>query len=135
MKTGKIKQKIIFKAGVSDVFDLLLNKKKYSAFTGGDVFVSKSKNGKFSVFDGYCTGYNISIVTDKEIVQAWNFKEDGWPEDHFSICKFLFKKTTLGTELIFTQEGIPFHKIKALKEGWKDYFWQPMKEYLKNNKK
>ena len=60
------------------------------SFTGSKVIMSNKVNGKFKVFDGYCHGYNIELMQGKKIVQAWNFAEDGWPEDHFSICTFFF---------------------------------------------
>jgi hypothetical protein len=28
---------------------------------------------------------------------------------------------------------IPEHKVKTLKEGWKQYYWDAIKKYLKTN--
>ena len=57
--------------------------------------------------------------------------EEGWPEDHFSICTFHLKPEGHKTQLTFTQHGIPEHKVEELKNGWKQFYWNPMKEYLK----
>ena len=130
MKTKTIKQTVTFAALPAQVYNLIMDAKKHGAFTGGKVTMSKKVKGEFKVFDGYCHGYNIELKEGKKIVQAWHFKEEGWPEDHFSICTFEFEKVPKGTKLTFTQSEIPEHKAESLHEGWKQYYWKPMKEHL-----
>jgi activator of HSP90 ATPase len=130
MKTKSIKQNVTFDAAPEELYQLIMNPKKHSAFTGSEVIMSTKVNGKFRVFDGYCSGYNIELVDGKKIVQAWHFEEEGWPEDHFSICTFVFEKTGKKTKLVFEQTGVPEHKVQALKDGWKNYYWEPMKAFL-----
>ena len=48
---------------------------------------------------------------------------------------FQLKKVPEGTELTFTQENVPAKSYAAINKGWKEHYWQPMKEYLKTNKK
>lgn len=130
MKTKNIKQTVTFNANPEEVYELIMDSKKHAAFTGAAAKFSKKAGGKFESYDGYCHGYNIELEEGKKIVQAWHFAEDGWPDDHFSVCTFLFSKTGKGTRLTFTQTGIPEHKAKALSGGWKDYYWGPMKAFL-----
>ena len=130
MKTKNIKQTVSFNSPPKEVYELLMNAKKHSDFTGSEVKMSKRANGKFSTYDGYCTGYNIELEDGKRIIQAWHFDEDGWPADHFSQCTFSFSKTGKGTKLFFSQTGIPAHKAKALSDGWKLYYWEPMQRFL-----
>ena len=132
MKTKKIKQTVSFQASPAEVYELIMDSKKHTAFSGSKATMSQKAKGKFTAYDGYCHGYNMELVEGKKIVQAWHFAEDGWPDDHFSTCTFLFKKEAGGvTKMTFTQEGIPEHKAEALKSGWKDYYWKPMKAFLK----
>jgi activator of HSP90 ATPase len=131
LKTKKIRQTVTFNATPRKVYDLIMDEKKHSEFSGGKVIMSKDINGKFNVFDGYCTGFNIELKEGKKIIQGWHFKEDGWPDDHFSICTFEFTKAPKGTKLTFTQSDIPAHKVEALKAGWKEFYWNPIKAYLK----
>ncbi len=130
METNSIQQSVLFKATPKKVYDLIMNAELHSAFTGGPVTMCNEVKGTFSVFDGYCTGYNIELKDGEKIVQGWHFKEDGWPADHFSICTFIFNKTADGCQLDFTQTDIPEHKVEALTQGWIDYYWEPMKNYL-----
>ena len=110
MKTKNISQTISFKATPLEVYRILMDSKKHSEISGSQVTLSKKINGKFEVFDGYCNGYNIELIEGKKIVQAWHFAEDGWPDDHFSICTFEFEKSATGTKLKVKQTGVPEHK-------------------------
>ena len=135
METKNIKQTVTFTgAKPLQVYNLIMDAKQHRAFSGSKVKMSNKIDGRFEVFDGYCTGFNIELIEGKKIVQGWHFKEEGWPDDHFSICTFSFAKVAGGTKLTFTQKAIPAHKVEVLKEGWKLYYWQPMKAYLAGNK-
>ncbi|MBL0308329.1 MAG: SRPBCC domain-containing protein [Bacteroidetes bacterium] len=131
MKTKNIQQTVSFKASPKEVYEMIMDTKKHGAITGGKIKMSRKPGGKFDIFDGYCHGYNIELEEGKKIVQAWHFAEDGWPDDHFSACTFVFEKSPSGTKLTFTQTDIPEHKAAALADGWKQYYWEPMKAYLK----
>ena len=133
MNTKSIKQTATFDATPAEIYHLIMDQKKHADFTGSPAIIDSKVNGKFTVFDGYCHGYNIELVKDEKIVQAWHFAEEGWPDDHFSICSFRFKKEDNNTKLIFLQTGVPENSFKALSQGWKDYYWGPMKAYLKRS--
>ena len=127
MKTKTIKQTVTFNASPHDVYELIMDAGKHSSFTGSKVTMSKKIKGKFDAFDGYVHGYNIELVQDSKIVQAWHFAEEGWDAEHYSLCTFLFEKAGDNTKLSFTQQSVPEHKVEDLKKGWKDFYWSPMK--------
>ncbi len=131
MKTRTIKQTVTFPITPEKLYSLLLDSKKMSAIHAGITKMTKRSNGKFTVFDGYCNGYNIELVEGRKIRQAWHFAEDGWPDDHFSMCTFLLEPSAEGTKLTFAQSGVPENKYEDLKEGWVKYYWKPIAEYLK----
>jgi activator of HSP90 ATPase len=133
MKTKSINQTVTFDTTPERIYDLLMDQKKVAAFTGSNVTMSTKVNGKFNVFDGYCHGYNIELIAGKKIVQAWHFAEDGWPDDHFSVCSFEFDKVGNKTKLKFVQTDVPEHKVNSLKDGWKQFYWDAIKKYLKTN--
>jgi activator of HSP90 ATPase len=130
MNTKEIKQTTTFEAEAQDVYEALMDGEKHAAFTGASASIDKNIKGKFSVYDGYCHGYNLELVKNEKIVQAWHFAEDGWPDDHFSICTFLLVQIGNKTKMTFTQTGVPEHKVAALTSGWKEYYWKPLKEFL-----
>ena len=133
MKTKSINQTITFLASPDNVYQLLMDQEKHAAFTGADAEISNDVDGKFCAYDNYCRGYNIELVPGKKIVQAWHFEEDGWPEDHYSICTFSFVPDGDKTILHFEQTGVPEHKVEDLSGGWKEFYWEPMEAYIKNN--
>jgi activator of HSP90 ATPase len=132
MKTKSIRQTLIFDASPETIYAMLMDQKKHSAITGSKVTMSTKVNGKFRVFDGYCHGYNIELIDGKKIVQAWHFAEDGWPDNHYSICTFVLEKVGTKAKLKFLQTFVPEHKVESLKGGWKQFYWDAMKLYLKN---
>jgi activator of HSP90 ATPase len=130
MKTKTIKQTVTFAATPEKIYHLIMDSKKHASFTGSKVIMSTKANGKFSVFDGYCHGYNIELIEGKKIVQAWHFAEERWPDDHYSMCTFLLEPVGNKTKLIFQQTGVPEDSVAVLKDGWKQYYWEAMKTYL-----
>jgi activator of HSP90 ATPase len=135
MKTKSIRQTVTFEATPEQIYHLIMDEEKHSAFTGTKAKVSKEPNGKFSVFDNYINGYNIELIEGKKIVQAWHFTEDGWPEEHFSMCTFLLEQVGNKTKLKFLQTGVPEDSVESLCKGWKEFYWEPMKAWLKENRK
>jgi activator of HSP90 ATPase len=70
MKTDNIKQTAIFKATTQEVYEALMDANKHARFTNADAIIDNTIKGKFSVYDGYCHGYNIELVPHNKIVQA-----------------------------------------------------------------
>lgn len=132
MKMKSIRQSATFNELPEKIYDIIMDEKKHSAFTGSNVRMSTELNGTFSVFDGYCNGYNMELVRGKKIVQAWRFEEEGWPDGHFSICSFEFDREGDKTKLRFLQTDVPASKVESLKKGWKQYYWNAIKTLLKS---
>jgi activator of HSP90 ATPase len=67
-------------------------------------------------------------VPDQKIVQSWRYSD--WPEGHYSKVTFSLEKVAGGTRLTFTQTGVPEERYEDIAQGWRDYYWGPMKEML-----
>lgn len=133
MKRPIIRQKILFTASAHDVFELLMDSRKHAAFTGGAARISRKTGGSFSVFDGYALGKNIELVADTKIVQSWRASD--WEKGIVSEVSFTFNSTRSGCTLLFIHSGVPSEHVTAIKQGWNDFYWKPMKELLKIGKK
>ncbi len=125
---NSIRQTVNIKASPHDVYEALMDSKKHAEFTGDKASISRKVGGKFSTFDGYSEGKNLELIPDTKIVQTWRAVD--WPENVYSIITFSLTKTPAGTRLIFTQTNIPGEFIDDVSQGWKDYYWQPMKQML-----
>jgi activator of HSP90 ATPase len=128
METKTVKQTVTFKASLHDVYEALMDSKKHAKFTGDRASISRKVGGKFSVFDSYSEGTNLELVPDKKIVQTWRASD--WQEGHYSKVTFLLNETVGGTRLAFTQTGVPAEQYDDITQGWRDYYWAPMKEML-----
>jgi activator of HSP90 ATPase len=123
-----LKQTATFKASPHAVYEILMDEKQHGAFTGGEAKISRKVGGKFSVSGGDIQGVNLELLPDKKIVQTWRYSD--WPEGHYSTATFSLEPTTKGTKLTFSQTDIPEDKFENIKQGWKDYYWEPMKAML-----
>ena len=128
MPTKTIKQSVEFRASPEEVYEALMDSKKHARFTGAPATVSRKVGGKFSVWDGYAEGKNLELAPGKKIVQSWRASD--WPEGAESKVVYEFAKTKKGTKLTFTQTGVPEEFVGDIRQGWKDFYWVPMKKML-----
>ena len=127
-KTKTIKQTVIFKCSPNDVYEAFMDEKKHSEFIGSKAKINRKEGGKFTIYEGAIDGTNLELVQGKKIVQKWRYED--WPDKHYSTITLILKKDPKGTKMEFIQEGVPEDKYEAIKQGWVDYYWNPMKEML-----
>ena len=128
MKTETIRQSITLKASPHEIYEMLMDSRKHAKFTEAKARISRKVGGKFTAMDGYIDGVNIDLQPDEKIVQSWRGSD--WPEGHYSRATFSLKKVKNGTHLTFTQSGVPDQYYHDISQGWRDYYWKPMKEML-----
>ncbi len=134
MKTKTIKQKAVIPASPEKVYNALMHSKEHSAFSNSGVKIKDKVGTSFSAYDGYIEGKNLKLVKGKKIVQSWKAAESNWPKGHLSEVIFELKKKGIGTEIIFTHKDVPAEYAKSISDGWKDYYWNPLKEYFKTKR-
>ena len=127
-KTKIIKQGAMFAATPERIYEILMDSKLHSKFTGDVAKMSKKVGGKFSGFSGYITGKNLILERGKKIVQAWRSSE--WPRGYMSEVTYLLKPAKGGTKLMFTHKGVPANDYKDKVSGWKEFYWKPLKKFL-----
>ena len=128
METKTIRQSVTIKTSPHEIYEALMDSKKHSQFTGDKASISRKVGGKFSAYDGYAEGVNVELVPDEKIVQTW--RAGDWPAGHYSTVTFSIKEVNGGTRLSFTQSGVPAEQYDDVAQGWRDYYWTPMKEML-----
>jgi activator of HSP90 ATPase len=80
--------------------------------------------GAFAFFGGYITGFNVELVPDTRLVQAW--RAGSWSPGQFSIAHFVLEAKGDSTLLIFDHTGFPKAEAEHLASGWHDNYWRPM---------
>lgn len=121
-----IRQSVTVNASPAKVYQTLLDSRRHSRLTGGKASISRRVGGRFTAFDGYAEGVNLELQNGKKIVQSWRASD--WPANHYSKATFGLKKVKGGTRLTFTQTGVPNSDYTAVKQGWIDYYWTPLKQ-------
>ncbi|NTV51583.1 MAG: hypothetical protein HGA76_01015 [Candidatus Firestonebacteria bacterium] len=128
MKPQSLRQVVTFAAAPRQVYTALMDSKAHAAFTGSAAKISPKVGGKISAWDGYISGKNLELVENKKIVQAW--RTEDWPAGVISKVNFTLTKAGHGTKLTFVQTGLPENMFEDIKQGWIDYYWEPMKKHL-----
>ncbi len=128
IRTKDLKQGAVFRATPHEVYEMLMDSRKHSAFSGDKARISRKVGGSFTAYGGWIKGKNLKLTKDKEIVQRW--RGEDWPKDHYSTVNFLLKRSSSGTKLIFLQTGIPADKYSDISSGWKESYWEKMRAAL-----
>jgi activator of HSP90 ATPase len=123
-----IRQTRTFGASPTRLYDTLMDSRKHAAFTGEAASISKKVGGKIAAYGDYIEGKNVELIRGRKIVQLWRGSD--WPEGHFSKVIFKFKSFKGGAKLTFTQTGVPDAQYKSIKQGWIDFYWEPMRAWL-----
>jgi activator of HSP90 ATPase len=124
--TATIRQTVIFKASPLDVYEMIMDSKKHESLSGEKAVVSREVGGTFVVWGGHLSGFNLVLRPGERIVQAW--RADDWWADHYSTVAFELRAVSDGTELRFTQIGVPPHRFDGHSRGWIETYWQPMQD-------
>lgn len=130
MATRTIRQTVTLPGSPDDVYEALMTTRGHRAFTGAAARISGKVGGKFSVWDGYIHGENVELVPGKLIVQRWRPTEADWPEAYYSTVRFELSKVPKGTRVVFTHSGVLAQHAGHLAAGWKDHYWNLLKEFL-----
>ncbi len=124
-----IKQTATIPAKPAAVYDALLNAKKHAAFTGSRATCDARVGGSFTAYDGYIWGKNLELEKGRRIVQEWQTTE--WPQDASpSIVEFTLEEAGPGTKLTMVHSRVPAEQAEDYRQGWIDYYWDPLKEYF-----
>ncbi len=124
-----LKSSITLPVKAEKLYKAWLSSKEHSLFTGGKAKVSAKVNGKFTAWDGYISGKNLELKSGKKIVQSWRTSE--FPEDApDSILEITFEEKAGKTKLNLYHHGLQKGDAKKYSQGWKDYYFLPMKTYF-----
>jgi predicted ester cyclase/uncharacterized protein YndB with AHSA1/START domain len=134
MEKRIISHEVFFNALPHEVFEVFMDSKQHSEFSGAPAEISRKPGGKFSVFGGKLSGTNLEIEQDRKIVQEW--RGDGWPAGHSSKLTLIFSPAFggRGTQLSLTQTGVPEEQFDGINRGWRDHYWNTIGDYLRAKK-
>lgn len=132
MNTKNIKQWTILPCSPETAYNAWLDSKTHGEMIDANTKIDSSAGGAFSIWDGSIVGKTLELHPDKHrIVQEWRYEYPDWPKDHFSKVTIEFVSYKDGIcKLRFWQSGIPEKHASEIEQGWKEHYWEPMKEYF-----
>ena len=125
----KIKLTVTLPAKPKEVYNAWLNSKEHTLFTGSEAKTSTKKGKPFTAWDGYISGVNMSLIEGKKIVQFWRTTEFS-DNDADSLLELHFTEKGKKTLLTLIHSNIPKGDGNKYKDGWKEWYFKPMKEYF-----
>ena len=78
--TKEFQPRVVLPCSAKEMFSFLTESRKHTKITGSPAFINKKEGGKFSTYNGMCSGQNIELVNNKKLVQAWRAKD--WVKGH-----------------------------------------------------
>jgi activator of HSP90 ATPase len=125
----KLKMSVTIPAKPEEIYESWLDSQKHSDMTGSEAKVNPKINGKFTAWDGYIEGKTIELETGRRIVQKWRTTD--FPDDSpDSTVEIILEKVEKGTKIVLIHTEIPEGQKNAYKQGWKDFYFEPMKDYF-----
>jgi activator of HSP90 ATPase len=120
----------IIAAKPAEIYEAWLSSEGHSAMTGSPAKVDGKVGGQFSAWDGYIFGKTLELTTDQRIVQTWRTTE--FPDDAAdSHLEVLLEAVPEGTKITLTHSDMPEDQVDSYRQGWKDFYFKPMKAYFK----
>jgi uncharacterized protein YndB with AHSA1/START domain len=125
----EIEQTIIIPATPEEVYEAFMDPKKHAKFTGSKATGKPEVGEEFTAWDGYINGKNLELKKGKLIVQEWSNTDfpEGYPPSRFALT---LKKVPEGTEIHMVHSKIPASQAEELKEGWIEWYWEPLRNYF-----
>lgn len=125
-----ITQKAVIAAPPEQVYQALVQARVHATFTGGAATGAARVGGKFTAWDGYILGVHRVLVPGERVVQDWWTTE--WPDgaEPSQVEWTLSPARSGGTTLTLRHTGVPASQADALRQGWIDFYWTPLKAYF-----
>ena len=135
MEVCTITQDAFFAAPPAEVFQVFTDARTHSAMSGGErAEIDARVGGRLSLFDGAVTGSFRELVQNRRLVQLWRDRD--WPVDHHGELLLSFLPLGVGrsTHVHLTLSGVPADKARQTADAWRDHYWVPIAEYLRDAK-
>ena len=77
METRTLTHEVYFAATTEEVFEVMVDSKLHSEFTGAPANIEPKQGGKFTLYNGEITGMIVELKPNQRLVQDWRAKN--WP--------------------------------------------------------
>ncbi len=124
----KLRQTYHIRATPGRVWRALVDPHEIEEWGAGPAKMDDKVGTEFELWGGDIHGVNTEVVSEKKLVQDWT--EGDWPEP--SRVSFTLDAEVSGTKLVLDHANIPDGEFEDIRDGWKEYYLGPLKEYLEH---
>ncbi|MCH8907611.1 MAG: SRPBCC domain-containing protein [Candidatus Heimdallarchaeota archaeon] len=129
--THQIEQTVEFDAASETIYNLITDEEKHTAFTGMEAKIDNTVGGKFTAYAGNISGENTELVPHSKISQKW--RGEDWEKGIYSTLTYSLTEKDGKTTVKFTQNGVPDPEVEKIAQGWHDFYWNKINEYLEKS--
>lgn len=130
METSTFTQDILLPAAPEAVYHTLVEPAQHAAFTGQPALHTNRLDLDFQTYGGFASGRNLELLPGRLIRQVWRAQMEPWPATHFSTVSYELRPHAEGTLLRLTHADVPAHLAAAMADGWHQWYWTPLVQYL-----
>jgi activator of HSP90 ATPase len=124
----------IFDTNAAFLYKFFLDSKLHTEVTKSKAVISNKIGGKFTAWDGYIKGEIVALEANKKITQKWRTTEFN-KNDKDSILEITIEEINKNkSKLTLKHSEIPEGTEEEYKQGWKEYYIKPLKEFIKKQK-
>ena len=121
----------IFDTTPDILYKFFIDSKLHTEITGSKATISNKIGGKFTAWDGYIKGEIVFLEKNKKIIQKWRTTEFN-KNDKDSILEITIVEVDKNrSKLTLKHTELPEGTEDEYKNGWKDYYIKPIKEFIK----
>lgn len=114
------------KSPIEKVWKALVDANEIDNWGAGPVEMDGDVGTEFSLWGGDIHGTNIEVIAEEKLIQDWFGGE--WDEP--SRVTISLTPEDNSTRIDLLHENIPDSEYRDIAEGWDQYYFGPMKEYL-----
>lgn len=131
METKTIVHSVTFEGVKPDyIYQMLTDEDMQSEFTDSPCKIQARVGGSFSCYGDGLVGEFVELKAPERIVMKWQADTKKWPKNHFSTLTFTLAEEEGNTQLEMVHENVPEDEFDSIDSGWREYYWEPMKEYI-----
>ena len=125
---------VLLSASPEEIYRAWMSSEEHGLFTGSKAKIDNKIGGEFTAWDGYIEGVTVELHPYSKIIQSWRTSD--FPENSpDSRLEVLLAPEGGKTLLTLIHSSIPEGQEEEYKQGWLDYYFEPMKKYFISKKR
>lgn len=123
-----LEQNYVINAPKEVVWSALTDPKHIEEWSNAPATMDDQEGTSFKLWNGDVHGKNIEVMAPDELVQEWY----GGKWEKPSTVTLTLSTSNGKTTVHLLQEDIPEDEFESIEDGWKEYYFEPLKEYVES---